>query len=261
MVRLTRWAALSALPVLAVAALTACGDGTEKHGTQKVDVDAPVTSQSPTTSPSPTGTPDPKTFVRKIDNPYFPLVPGTTYHYEGTADNGRRQESVVEVTHDTRRILDVETTVVRDRVSENGDVVEETRDFYAQDRRGTVWYFGEEAKELRNGEVVGTEGSWQAGRNSADPGIVMEAHPKVGDTYRQEGARGVAEDTATVLSLDRQMTVPQGTHDNVLQTRETSPLEKNVVEQKFYARNVGLIRELTVRGGENRLALVSIDRP
>jgi hypothetical protein len=258
MVRLTRRTrlALSALPVAAMVALTACGGGE-----RSADVDSPARKQGPTTSPSPTGTPDPDTFVRKIDNPYFPLTPGTTYHYEGTGDNGRQEESTVEVTRGTKRITDVEVTVVRDRVTTNGDLIEDTQDWYAQDRRGNVWHFGEDTKELRNGEVVSTEGSWQAGKKGALPGIVMPADPKVDDVFRQERAEGVAEGTARVLSVDRQMTVPFGSFDNVLQTRDTTPLEPNLIEHKFYARGVGLIREVTIRGGEDRLALTRVDRP
>src|SRR5262245_50379368 len=118
-------------------------------------------------------------------NPFFPLVPGTAYRYDGVTDDGNEIDSVV-VTADTKMILGGRTTVVHDRVWTNGDLTEDTFDWYAADREGNIWYFGEDTKELDHGKVVSTQGSWEAGKNGGKAGIVMEAHPKVGDTYREE---------------------------------------------------------------------------
>jgi hypothetical protein len=151
--------------------------------------------------------------------------------------------------------------VVRDTVTQDGHVVEDTLDSYAQDRDGSVWHFGEDSKELEDGKVVSTEGSWEAGKDGAEPGIVMKARPKIGDTYRQEYAKDGAEDRGEVLSTTEQVTVPYGSFKNVLKTQDDSPLEPDVVEHKYYARGVGFIREVMVEGGEGRLDLVSVDRP
>lgn len=147
--------------------------------------------------------------------------------------------------------------MVRDRAYVGGELAEDTREFYAQDRRGNVWYFGENTKTIKNGKVTGTKGSWQAGRNGGR-GIVMEAHPSVGDTYAQEFSPGVAEDRAKVLSLDASASVPNGTFSHLLKTKDFSPLEPSVVEHKFYQRGVGSVLEKEVRGGNERLALVRV---
>ena len=180
------------------------------------------------------------------------------YRERGAGGSGRE---VVRVTHRTKTIQGVETVVVRDRAYIGGELAEDTRDWYAQDRQGNVWYFGENTKEYENGKVVSTEGSWEAGADGAQAGIVMEAHPKVGDTYSQEDAPGVAEDMATVLSLDASRTVPYGTFDNLLKTRDFSPLEPSVVERKFYAAGIGSVLEKTVKGPRERVVLVRVVRP
>jgi hypothetical protein len=206
------------------------------------------------------GSPNPAQFSTTIDNPYLPFVPGTTMVYRERGEDGRGRE-VVRVTHRTKLVQGVRTVVVRDRAWSGGELVEDTRDWYAQDRRGNVWYFGENTKEYENGEVVSTEGSWKAGRDGAQAGIVMEAHPKVGDTYSQEDAPGVAEDQATVLSLDGSKTVPYGSFDHLLVTRDFSPLEPSIVERKFYAKGIGSVLEKVVQGGRERVALVRVVRP
>jgi hypothetical protein len=201
---------------------------------------------------------DPNNFVATIDNQYFPLTPGTVFHYEGLTE-GQPTTDDVNVTHDTNVIMGVTTTVVRDKVFINGILTEDTNDFYAQDNIGNVWYFGEDAKELdANGAVVSTEGSWKAGVNGALPGIVMEAFPHTGDKYQQEFATGVAQDMAAVLSLKAKATVTFGSFDHCLKTKEFSPLEPGVVEQKFYAPNVGFLKTVMVKGGSESLELVSI---
>ena len=124
---------------------------------------------------------EPADFTTKIDNEYFPLKPGTTFVYEGAAERGE-----MTVTHDTKKVMGVECVVVDDRAWEDGKLIERTYDWFAQDKQGTVWYFGEDTKEYENGKVVSTKGSWEAGVDGAKPGIIMHADPKVGQSYRQE---------------------------------------------------------------------------
>jgi hypothetical protein len=166
---------------------------------------------------------------------------------------------VVVVTGDTKDILGVPCVVVRDTVTLDGEVIEDTFDWFAQDADGNVWYFGEDTKEYEDGEVVTTEGSWEAGVDGAEPGIVMEADPQVGDRYRQEFYEGHAEDMATVLSLDETADVPYGSYEDVLMTEDTTPLEPDVLERKFYARGVGVVLEVDVNGGGEREELVSVE--
>jgi hypothetical protein len=203
---------------------------------------------------------DPDDFVRVIDNRYFPLRPGTTFIYEGESD-GTPTRNETTVTGDTRVILGVTCTVVHDQAFEEGVLVEDTFDWYAQDEDGNVWYFGEDTKELdEEGNVISTEGSWEAGVDGARPGILMEAHPKVGDRYHQEFYRGVAEDQAKVLELDESICVEYGCFDHVLVTREWTRLDPGVVENKYYARGVGLIYEETVKHGDETSELVEIQK-
>lgn len=200
---------------------------------------------------------DPADFVDVVDNPYFPLEPGTTLVYEGAS--GDDQEVVeVTVTDDTKVILGITATVVRDQVFVDGELVEDTFDWFAQDRWGNVWYLGEDTKELENGEVVSTEGSWEAGVDGAQPGIVMLAEPHVGDTYRQEFYRGKAVDMARVRGLDESVTVPYGSFDHVLVTEDWTPLEPKFLENKSYARGIGVVLERLVQGGQEMLELVEV---
>ncbi|MBI4789417.1 MAG: hypothetical protein HY782_20500 [Chloroflexi bacterium] len=183
-----------------------------------------------------------------IDNSYMPLEPGTTFIYEGKADGETFYETFV-VTDETKTILGIKARVVRDTVWENGELVELTEDWFAQDDAGNVWYLGEFSTDYQNGKVVGHEGSWQAGVKGAEPGIVMLANPKVGDSYAQEVAPGVAEDKATVLKLNETLRVPHGRFTNVLVIKEFTPLEPGVVEHKYYAPGVGQIKTQMVKGG------------
>jgi hypothetical protein len=201
---------------------------------------------------------DPDNFVRKIDNPYFPLKPGTTFIYKGQVD-GTPTRDVMTVTHQTKVILGVTTTVVHDRGYEDGILTEDTFDWFAQDKQGNVWYFGENTKELdEKGNVISTEGTWQAGVDGAKPGIVMLAHPHKGDKYRQEFAPDVAEDMAQVLGFKDSLCVPYGCFKHVLVIKEWTPLEPGVVENKYYAKGVGFIYSEMVQGGNETLALVRI---
>jgi hypothetical protein len=229
--------------------------------------DTQGSEQTVSTQEEPCKDPDPSNFVDKVDNKFFPLEPGTTFIYKGETDGVPTTNRTI-VTHHTKEILGVKTTVVRDRAFERERLVEDTFDWYAQDQDGNVCYFGEDTKELdKNGNVISTEGSWQAGEpvpspgtGIAKPGVIMEAHPQVGDTYQQEEAKGVAEDMAKVLKLDASTCVPYKCfrNNNLLLTKEWTPLEPDVVEHKYYAPRVGFIRGVMVKGGKEHTELVRI---
>jgi hypothetical protein len=195
---------------------------------------------------------DPSRFVTTIDNPWLPFTPGSRWVYE--AGGGERNEVVV--TGQTRKIMGITATVVRDVETRNGELVEETSDWFAQDRDGNVWYLGEDTRAFRNGEPS-PAGSWEAGVDGALPGIIMQADPQVGDAYRQEFYRGQAEDMGKVVRLGASQTVPFRSFDGLLVTRDWTPLEPEVVEEKYYAKGVGLVLETTVEGGSDRNELVS----
>jgi hypothetical protein len=200
---------------------------------------------------------NPADFTTEIDNKYFPLKPGTTFVYEGKFEGATERDEMA-VTHDTKQVMGVECVVASDRVTEDGKLIEQTYDWYAQDKRGNVWYFGEDVTEYKNGKVTGHEGSWEAGVDGAKPGIAMQANPKVGNSYRQEYYKGVAEDKAKVLSLNESAAVPYGSFDHVLMTEEWTPLEPNIVERQYYVAGVGDIIESTVKGPPERIELVNV---
>src|SRR5215207_956767 len=179
---------------------------------------------------------DPSEFTTTIDNEYFPMKPGTTFLYQG---KGERDE--MSVTSQTKKVMGVECVVVDDRAWEGEKLIERTYDWFAQDKEGTVWYFGEDTKEYENGKVTSTKGSWEAGVDGAKPGIIMQSDPKVGESYRQEYYPGEAMDMARVLSLDTSVTVTYGSFDHVLVTKEWTPLEPSYAEHKYYARGVGQV--------------------
>jgi hypothetical protein len=196
---------------------------------------------------------DPADFVEGIDNPYLPWAPGTTLIYQG---GDERVE--VTVTDETRDILGITSTVVHDQVFVDGELVEDTYDWYAQDTAGNVWYLGEETEECENGQVVSTEGSWEAGVDGAQPGIAMLAQPQVGEAYRQEFYEGEAEDVAKVFARGESVTVPAGSYEDVLVTEDWTPLDPDIVEHKFYAVGVGVVREELVEGGDEVLELIEV---
>jgi hypothetical protein len=192
---------------------------------------------------------DPANFVSVIDNPYMPLVPGTTFIYEGKTEKGNEHNEVY-VSSETKVILGVTCVVVKDKVMVDGALEEQTLDWYAQDKQGNVWYFGEDSKEYQNGKAVSTEGSWEGGVDGALPGIVMQASPTIGETYRQEYYKGEAEDWAEVLSLTETATVPTGSYKDLLMTNEWSALDNPpVYEHKYYAKGIGFIMTQYVEGG------------
>ena len=200
---------------------------------------------------------DPKDFVRGVDNRFFPLRPGTRTIFTGSSD-GESERTVVDVTRDKKTILGIEATVVLDRVFHNGVLKEKTFDWYAQDEDGNVWYLGEDSKAFEAGGVVNTAGSWEAGKHGAKAGVIMLAHPRVGQTYQQEFAKGVAEDKARVLSLATDVSVPYGKFDGCLKTEEFTPLEPGVKEVKFFCPGIGFVKGRDVVGGTGRIDLVSI---
>jgi hypothetical protein len=199
-------------------------------------------------------------FARSVDNPWFPLVPGTTFVYRGVKD-GEPSRDVVHVTGRTRVIDGVRCTAVSDRLYASGRLAERTTDWYAQDRQGTVWYFGEDTAELDGaGRVTSREGSWLAGVKGARAGVFMPARPRVGQSFRQEYLRGHAEDHFRVLDLNASVRTPAVASTRALLTKEWTPLEPGVVDHKLYVKGVGLVDERTVRGGSERNVLVSRSR-
>lgn len=205
---------------------------------------------------------DPNNFSgHPIDNEWFPLTPGTTLVYKGQKD-GKPGSDIFHITHRTRMVAGVRATVVEDTLVLKGRVEEHTFDWYAQDDKGNVWYLGERTAEYdRKGNVVSTEGSWEAGVNGAKPGIFMPAHPHVGDTFRQEFLPGHAEDHFRIRTLDGSRIVPYGSFDNVMSTREWTPLEPGVRDAKFYVKGIGEIEETAVRGPAEFFKLVQVIRP
>ncbi len=203
---------------------------------------------------------DPKNFVDVIDNPYLPFPAGASWRYEGTAD-GEAEIIEVTVTGERKEIMGISAVVVRDTVSVVGAVVEDTYDWYAQDAQGNVWYLGEDVKDFENGQVVSTAGSWEAGVDGALPGIVMPGVPAPGDPYRQEYYAGEAEDMMQILEVGSSLTAGGRVYDDVVRTRDWSPLEPDVVEEKAYARGVGKIVERKTIGGDGFAELVSSSLP
>jgi hypothetical protein len=205
--------------------------------------------------------PGPGSFVSGVDDPWFPLRPGTVFVYRGVKD-GQRARDVFTVTSATKVIEGVRATVVDDRLYLRGRLAERTTDWYAQDKAGNVWYLGEKTATLdARGKVDSTEGSWQAGVDGARAGIYMPARPHVGQTGRQEHYKGHAEDEFEVLSLSAHVRTPAASSRHALRIQETSPLEPGVVDEKVYVRGVGTVREQAVKGDDERLVLVSVRKP
>jgi hypothetical protein len=195
------------------------------------------------------------------DNPWFPLRAGDRWVYKGT-DSGDRSKDVVINTHRTKVIQGVRCRVVFDRVYTKGVLSERTHDYYHVGRHGTVRYYGEDTAELdRHGNVTSTEGTWRAGRDGAKSGVFMPRHPRVGQTFRQEFLKGVAEDHFRVLSLHSHLRTPyKNFRPHVLKTGEWTPLEPGVKDRKFYVRGIGQIAEKTIKGGSADMRLVHFHR-
>lgn len=199
---------------------------------------------------------DPAHFVRYVTNPYFPLPPGRTLVYEGQTSEGFTHDEFI-ITHRTKVIQGVTCTEVHDVVYLDGVLAEDTLDWFAQDKQGNVWYFGENTGELSGGRFVTLAGTFTAGVNSDKAGIIMEAQPMVGDFYRQEFSLQNAEDYAEVVALNATVKVPFGTFHHCLKTEETTPLEPDLLEDKYYAVGIGNVLEVDVRTGE-KIKLIKI---
>ena len=238
------------IAILIALLATGCGTATSSPsavGTELPEGDDPVTL-------------DPAQFTADIDNRYWPMTPGTRWTYREIDEEGAEVQVVVTVTTETRQIANgVTARVVRDTVSSDGELLEDTFDWYAQDAAGNVWYLGEETAEFENGEVSSTEGSFEAGVDGALAGIIMPADPRDGMRYRQEYYEGEAEDNGEILSTDEQADVPFGHFDNVLLTKDTISIEPDVLEYKLYAPDVGPVLVFGVSGGGGREELISVE--
>jgi hypothetical protein len=244
----------SALCVLAVGlALPACGDDESKsNDSSSVSEGLPQGSEPVDLNPA--------DFSLEIDNPYWPMKPGSRWVSRETNTKGSKARVVLEVTNRTKKVADgIEARVIRDAATENGVPVEITDDWYAQDKDGNVWYFGEAVDNYENGKLVDHEGSWEAGVDGAQPGIAMPADPKPGMTYRQEYSKGVAEDQGVIVTVgEERVEVPFDFYNKgVLMTRDTTPLEPKVQELKFYAPHVGPILSVHTDGDGGRAELLS----
>ena len=246
---------VSLIAALIVGIAAGCGGG-NGNGTQP--------TSRPGRLPAPAGPPPlppAGDFVRAVENPWFPLKPGTVLTYTGE-DEGTPARDVFVVTNRTKLIQGIHTTVVFDRVFEHGRVVERTYDYYGQDRNGNVWYLGEDTATLkRNGQVESREGTFRAGRDGARGGIFMPVHPRVGFGGWQEFYVGHAQDRFKALSLHTTVRTPAVTSRDAMLTQETTPLEPAVLDHKVYVRGIGTVREETVRGGNERYQLAAIERP
>jgi hypothetical protein len=211
------------------------------------------------TAPATATAPDSANFDgHVVDNSWFPLIPGMTWEYRGVKD-GEPSREIMVATSKTKTIQSVPCTVVNDKLYLSGKLEERTLDYYAQDKDGNVWYFGEDTAELKpNGEVKSTEGTWLAGRDGAVAGIFMPADPHVGQSFRQEYYKGQAEDHFRILSLNEQVKTPGATSDQAMLTMEWTPLEPNVIDRKHYVQGIGTVLEQTAKGPLERNTLVSV---
>jgi hypothetical protein len=251
-----RHVTLSISAGLVIGITAACGGG-NSQSTQPTS----STATGATATSLPVGsTPfkmDPADFTTEIDHPFWPMKPGSRWIFRETDAEGSVSRVVVTVLDETKTIVGIEARIVHDQVSEKGEVKEDTFDWYAQDAEGNLWYLGEDTTEYENGKPKTKEGSWEAGVDGALAGVILPAHPKVGVTYREEYYEGHAEDGASILSVDAFAKVPYGTFDHGIQTRNFSGIEPDTIEEKIYAKGVGVVLELTVSGGSDRTELIS----
>lgn len=254
----------SALGLLATGAvlLSACGNGGDaSDNALQPSGDRDVSSASDLPEGDEPVDLDPAGFTADIDNPWWPMEPGTRWTYREIDEEREELEVVVVVTTETREIANgITARVVRDTVTMDGEIVEDTFDWYAQDDQGNVWYLGEDTAEFEDGEIVTRSGSFEAGVDGALPGIVMPADPRPGLRYRQEYAAGEAEDNGEILALDQMVEVPYDQFDGALLTADTDALEPDVLEYKLYVRDIGPVLALGISGGAGREELVDMDR-
>jgi hypothetical protein len=254
-----RWRLFHTLSLVATAALAAAlaGCGSSGGGSTSSTSAASSASDLAPVHGKYAPTIDPAHFVSTIDNPYWPLKPGTGYHYKGVRGTTPQTDDEI-VTNRTKKILGIDATVVKDTVSDPSGPVERTYDYYAQDVQGNVWYMGELSLEKKHGKFAKASDSWLAGVKGGQPGIIMPGNPQPGDKYRQEYyPPGEALDEATVRSLDGKATVPTGSYDHVLVTSEYSPLEPQT-EQKYYVSGLGEVKEKVVKGHHEEFQLQSV---
>ena len=250
------YAALGA-SVLAVGLAACGGDDTTTTVTESATGGDPSASGGLPQGSEPADL-DPSGFTTEIDNEYWPMAVGSRWVYREADSEGAEQKVVVTVTDRTKRIANgVEARVVHDVVTEDGEPVEVTDDWYAQDADGNIWYLGEATTEYENGKPVTTAGSFEAGVDGAEPGIIMPADLQPGMTYRQEYYEGEAEDLGEIVRLDQQAEVPAGHFKDVVMTKDTNPLEPKILEFKFYAPGVGPVLATSVSGGSDREELMS----
>lgn len=257
--------------LVAVALVAGCGQTTVTSPPSAPATSGPspaATAAASSSPPSPESTPtavaspmplpqgseaivlDPALFAGvALDNPFWPMAKGSHWVYSETDGEGNVQQVDVTVLDETKEIVGIRATVVHDIVTEDGATVEDTLDWYAQDTIGNLWYLGEDTKEYENAKVTSTEGSWQTGVDGGQAGIILPPDPQVGMTWRQEWYTGQAEDQAEVLAVDEHVVVPAGTYDGVVRTRDFTPLEPTVEENKYYARGVGPVQEIQTKGG------------
>jgi len=198
-------------------------------------------------------------FSADVTNPWFPLTPGTTNIYTGTKD-GKSARNLFQPTTDTKVINGVICRVVYDILYLDGKLAEKTYDYYSQDKAGNVWYFGEDTATYKNGKVDSTDGTWHTGVGGAQPGVFMQADRTGGARFRQEYYKGQAEDTFKALSLSASITVPYGSFTGSLQTEETTSLEPDVVDNKYYVKGIGEVQEAAVKGDTEKLVLTEIKK-
>jgi hypothetical protein len=253
----TRKTAATATALAAAIGLAACGGG---------ETTTTVTAGGSAAQPGanlPQGSEpvklDPSEFTTEIDNPYWPMTPGDRWTYK-ESEGGETLDVVVTVTDKTKQIANgIEARVVHDVVKQDGEPIEVTDDYYAQDADGNIWYLGEDTAEYENGKVSTRAGSFEAGVDGAEAGVALPANPQPGMEYRQEYYKGQAEDEGAVLSISEQAEVPFGHFTGALMTRDTNPLEPKVEELKLYAKGVGPVLTLATSGGAGREELVSYE--
>jgi hypothetical protein len=250
-----RHAALISAALL-IGIVTACGGGSSQSTQPTSSTATGIAATSLPVGSKPFKM-NPADFTTEIDHPYWPMKPGSRCIFRETDAEGSVSRVVVTVLDETKTIMGIEARIVHDQVSEKGEVKEDTFDWYAQDAEGNLWYLGEDTTEYENGKPKTKEGSWEAGVDGALAGVILPAHPEVGMTYREEYYKGHAEDGASILSVDAFAKVPYGTFDHGIQTRNFSGIEPDTIEEKIYAKGVGVVLELTVSGGSDRTELVS----
>jgi len=242
--------AIASFALIAAVALAACGGDDGNGSSSDAGAELPQGSEPVEL--------DPADFTTEIDNPYWPMAVGSRWVYRETDTEGTEQRVVVTVTDRTKQIANgIEARVVHDVVTEGGQPTEVTDDWYAQDSDGNIWYMGEETAEYENGKVTTRAGSFEAGVDGAQPGIIIPAEPTPGLAYRQEYYEGEAEDEGAVVALDTQAQIPFGHFEPTLMTQDTNPLEPKVLEFKFYAKDVGPVLAVSVSGGSDREELLS----